>query len=461
MRTSEEHSFMRADGRRLSYTYWRPSSSEGQDHRAVLLLHDGGERQEQLRQVVEELNLPDFGIAAWAAGAQASSSDDDGSSAGLSGLVRELDAFARHVSRHHGIDIGEMAVMAQGFEAVLAAVWAHDYAPRLRCMILARPAFEIRERVKPAPTGEAQSKSPNDALRGVDSASERIIADAQAMHTPLQLFISGSDLHARQQSQLEFFERFGSEVKEKHVCDGFDNDGSGWKNDAQSLATARDFLLKTFEQPLRRDFLLHADRSGHTKEEFEALCRPLPLFSSRRLSFAAAQFFMRTVGFLSDGIRLGLKTGFDSGSTFDYVYRSQPAGITRLGRNIDESYLNSIGWRGIRVRRQHLQELLIRSARQLQSEGQPVRVLDIAAGVGRYVLDAVAKLESKVDGILLRDYSELDVRQGRALIEEKGLEGIASFEQGDAFDRASLAAIRPRPTLAIVCGLYELFPDNS
>jgi len=35
------------------------------------------------------------------------------------------------------------------------------------------------------------------------------------------------------------------------------------------------------------------------------------------------------------------------------------------------------------------------------------------------------------------------------------------FQQGDAFDRAALAAIRPRPTLAIVSGLYELFPDNA
>ena len=35
------------------------------------------------------------------------------------------------------------------------------------------------------------------------------------------------------------------------------------------------------------------------------------------------------------------------------------------------------------------------------------------------------------------------------------------IEQGDAFDRASLAAIRPRPTICVVSGLYELFPDNA
>ena len=33
--------------------------------------------------------------------------------------------------------------------------------------------------------------------------------------------------------------------------------------------------------------------------------------------------------------------------------------------------------------------------------------------------------------------------------------------QGDAFDRHSLAAASPRPTIAIVSGLYELFPGND
>lgn len=32
---------------------------------------------------------------------------------------------------------------------------------------------------------------------------------------------------------------------------------------------------------------------------------------------------------------------------------------------------------------------------------------------------------------------------------------------GDAFDGASLAAVAPRPTIAIVSGLYELFPENG
>ena len=54
-------------------------------------------------------------------------------------------------------------------------------------------------------------------------------------------------------------------------------------------------------------------------------------------------------------MRLGHETGFDSGSTLDYVYRNQPAGTGPLGRLIDRQYLESIGWRGIRQRKLHLE----------------------------------------------------------------------------------------------------------
>ena len=53
------------------------------------------------------------------------------------------------------------------------------------------------------------------------------------------------------------------------------------------------------------------------------------------------------------------------------------------------------------------------------------------------------------------------VEHGTALIEDKGFSGIARFEQGDAFDRAGLAANPRRFTLGIVSGLYELVPDNA
>ena len=47
------------------------------------------------------------------------------------------------------------------------------------------------------------------------------------------------------------------------------------------------------------------------------------------------------------------------------------------------------------------------------------------------------------------------------MIAQRGMSGRVRFEQGDAFNPEELSALTPRPTLAIVSGLYELFPENE
>jgi SAM-dependent methyltransferase len=141
------------------------------------------------------------------------------------------------------------------------------------------------------------------------------------------------------------------------------------------------------------------------------------------------------------------------------VYRNRASGITPLGTLIDWFYLNSPGWRGIRVRKRLIEELIARVAKSLRQAGRSVRIVDVAAGHGRYVLEAIAKLDIAPDDVLLRDFDPQNVELGRRLIAEKKL--AARFEQGDAFDRASLDALSPKPTIGIVSGLFELFPEND
>jgi SAM-dependent methyltransferase len=170
---------------------------------------------------------------------------------------------------------------------------------------------------------------------------------------------------------------------------------------------------------------------------------------------------MASFGRLSSGVSLGFATGFDSGSTLDYVYRNRAEGITPLGRLIDWFYLNAVGWRGIRVRKQHIERALRETVAKLVHAGSPIRILDIAAGHGRYVLEALDGMPDHIESVLLRDFSELNVAAGTRLIRQKEMTSLARFERGDAFDEESLAGVTPRPTLAVVSGLYELFPDNA
>jgi hypothetical protein len=169
---------------------------------------------------------------------------------------------------------------------------------------------------------------------------------------------------------------------------------------------------------LNRPSLADADRSGYTRDEADRLASPLPRFSPRGLFWAAARLNVKLGGLVSEGIRLGHRTGFDSGSTLDYVYRNQPGGRGRFGRLIDRIYLQSIGWRGIRQRKAHLEERLGAAMERLAGRGLPVRILDVAAGHGRYVLEALAAARSSPTPSCCAT-TAINVDAGRALIREK------------------------------------------
>ncbi len=493
-RTASEHHFTTHDRVALFYRHWpaaRPSRG------AVVMFHRGHEHSGRLAHLVDELDLPDFDFFAWDARGHGLSPGERGWSPSFGTSVRDVQTFVEHLRDTHGIALADMAVLAQSVGAVLVSTWAHDYAPPVRCLVLASPAFQVKLYVPFARPGLAllqklrgnffvnsyvkakflthdparQASYDSDPLiaraisvnilLGLYEAAERVVADAQAITLPTQLLISGADWVVHHAPQHAFFERLGAAVKEKHVLDGFYHDTLGEKDRAPALARIRDFILRRFAEPVSRPDLRHADQHGASRDEAEALSRPLPALSPRGLYWAAYRASLKLGGLLSEGVALGHRTGFDSGSTLDYVYRNTPSGAGPIGRAIDRNYLDAIGWRGIRQRKLHLEELLRLALRHLQQEGRPQRLLDIAAGHGRYVLEALEGAARRPDSILLRDFSDINVRDGAALIRAKGLQDIARFEKGDAFDPASLAAVTPRPTIGIVSGLYELFPDNG
>ncbi len=493
-RVAEEHFFRSSDGTRLFYRYW--PAPYGRATQAVILFHRGHEHSGRLQHIVDELDLPQMAMFAWDARGHGRSVDDGDGSATLGTLVKDVDTFVRHVSDLYGIPIENIAVLGQSVGGVLAATWVHDYAPKIRCMVLATPAFKVKlyvplartvltlvhrvignfhvnSYVKPrALTHDPERIASYEAdplirrpisvkiLVALYSTADRVIADAQAIQTPTQLLTSGADFVVHRTPQHEFFERLGSSEKEEHVFAGFYHDTLGEKDRHLAIEKARNFIVGMFARPEAVADLRDADKVGYTKEEFDSLGRPLPRLSPKAVRFAAAKLGIRTGGRLSDGIRLALKTGFDSGGSLDYVYRNQPSGITPIGKLIDWFYLNSIGWRGIRIRKQNIEQMILQAIANLRAAGRAVRIVDIAAGHARYIFEALED-GVKADQVLLRDYSPENVSQGHMQIQQRRMQDFIRFELGDAFDRKSLGGIMPRPTLGMVSGLYELFPENA
>ena len=497
MRPVQLHTFTTHDGVELSYRHWPETTPADGPRQAVVLFHRGHEHGGRMAHLVDELELPHCDFFAWDARGHGLSPGARGDSPSFATNVRDVQTFVEHIGAHHGIAEQDLAVVAQSVGAVIVSTWAHDYAPKVRCLVLASPAFKVKLYVPFARPGlkllhawrgnffvnsyvkarflshdpERIASFENDSLiarpisvtmlLGLYEAADRIVADAQAIQVPTQLLISGADFVVHRKPQEDFFERLGSLRKEKHLLPGFFHDTLGERDRAHALSRARRFILRNFEEPVARPSLLDADRLGATCAEAEELAAPLPKNSLRDLYWRATRAGMRLGSTLSEGVKLGFDTGFDSGSTLDYVYRNQPTGKGALGCLIDQNYLDSIGWRGIRQRKLHAEELLRLAMARLREAGRAVRIVDIAAGHGRYILESLEGQEQRPDAILLRDYSDINVRDGNALIQQKGLGDIARFVKGDAFDREDLAALEPKPTLAVVSGLYELFGSNQ
>jgi alpha-beta hydrolase superfamily lysophospholipase/SAM-dependent methyltransferase len=481
-----EHTLTLRDGAELFYRAWRP---ERPVTKALLLFHRGHEHSGRWHDTVAALRLDDVAVFAWDQRGHGRSAGERGSAPDLATVIRDAEEWARHLVAAHDIALDDTIVLAHSLGAVIATAWVHDYAPPIRGLILATPAFRVKLyvpfaipflRLRQKLFGPGYVKSfvkagmlthdPEEAERyradpfifpqiavkmllDLHDASARLLDDAGAITAPLLVLAAGSDWVVRESAQRRFVERASSPVKRFERLPGFSHAIFHEKDRRLAVEKVKDFIRECFSRRPAPP-LLDADRRGFTCDEYDRLARP----GGRR--FAPVRWLMKGPGRLSRGINLGWKHGYDSGVMLDYIYENRAQGITPLGRLIDRGFLNAIGWRGIRCRRGLLVQALRSIIQETHAEGRPVRLLDIASGPGRYVLETIAKLNTIPIAALLRDYKQENLDAAARLSHQLGLANV-TVAHGDAFDRAALAAVTPRPTIAIVSGLYELFPDNE
>ena len=490
----QQKTFLTSDGTELFYRYH--PAADGSSGKAIVLFHRGHEHSGRMMFVADELGFDDFAYFAWDARGHGMSPGERGDSPSIGTSIADIQDFMQHIQREYGIEPENIAVIAQSVGAVLVSAWLHDYAPKIRCAVLASPAFKVKLYVPFARSGlkvmqhfrgnffvnsyvksrylthntERQQSYDNDPLiaraisvrilLGLYEAAERVVADAQAITTPLQLLVSGSDWVVHHKPQHDFYNRLGSHIKERHVFAGFYHDTLGEQNRSAVFKEMRRFIRARFDAPLQVVGVTDAHIHGDSRREADELATPLSPFSPRGAFWASYRAAMNLGAKWSEGLRIGKETGYDSGSTLDYVYRNQPQGSNKFGEMVDKHYLNAIGWRGIRQRKVNIGKAIQTAFNKLRAAEKPVHVLDIASGHGRYVLDALTE-NTRPDSVRLRDYSPINVEAGRKLIAERNLQDIVSFDEVNAYDRANYQNLNPRPTLGIVSGLHELFADND
>jgi alpha-beta hydrolase superfamily lysophospholipase len=226
-----ERTFRTHDGADLFYRHWPAQGARARG--AIVLFHRGHEHSGRMAHLVDELDLPDFDFYAWDARGHGLSPGERGYSPSFGTSVRDVQTFVDHITAAHGVAPADMHIVAQSVGAVLVATWAHDYAPQVRGITLASPAFRVKLYVPFARAGLKPQYLTHDAERiesyrrdplisrpiavgvllGLYEAAERVVRDAQAITQPLQLLISGADWVVHRKPQQQFFERLGSAVK--------------------------------------------------------------------------------------------------------------------------------------------------------------------------------------------------------------------------------------------------------
>ena len=477
------------DGTELFYRAWHPG--EPADC-ALILIHRGHEHSGRVRNLVRELNLEGFSAFSWDSRGHGHSPGDRGFSPSFGHVVRDLDAFSKYVTATHGIRPEDSVVIANSIGAVVTAAWVHDYAPRIRAMVLATPAFSIKLYVPFAlPLLRLQMKLKKDPfvksyvrpsmltsdpvevdaytqdemikrnvsvriVSQLDCVAQRILEDAAAITTPTLVLSAGSDWVVRTAPQKKFFDQLSSEQKAYQLYPEFKHAIFHEAERSRPIQRTREFILQAFESPVDRTPL--QDAAGYTQQELERLSRPATLF--KRAGYALTRGMMKSLGRLSDGIRLGWDRGFSSGEMLDYVYANRPRGSLLLGGMIDRSYLDAVGWKGIRIRGQHLQARLQEAIHtQLEKEGS-VCIVDLAAGAGRYVLNSLDRNRDCGVSARLCDRDTTALERGRSRARYLGLTNVTWIES-DAFDPGKVRSVSAGAGIAIVSGLYELFSDNA
>ena len=225
-RTVQEHAFTTHDGISLFYRHW-PSTELRQG--CIVMFHRGHEHSGRMAHLVDELNLPGFDFFAWDARGHGRSPGARGDAPSFGTAVRDVQTFINHISAIHGIATKDIAVLAQSVGAVMVAAWVHDYAPPVRAMVLASPAFKVKLYIPLAwpalrfmkamqgnffvssyvkarfLTHDVKRQNSYDSdplitqaisvniLLGLNDTANRVVADAQAITVPTQLLMSGSD----------------------------------------------------------------------------------------------------------------------------------------------------------------------------------------------------------------------------------------------------------------------------
>ncbi|OCH23484.1 bifunctional alpha/beta hydrolase/class I SAM-dependent methyltransferase [Aliivibrio sp. 1S128] len=480
--TLNHQSFSSWDETKIIYRSW---NQQPDTKGIILLLHRGHEHSGRMEAMANFFVDHNYTVYAWDARGNGLSEGPRDDAEHFSAFAKDLQLFVEQISKETQRSTEDMFVIASSMGAVIATSWVHDYAPNIRGMILATPAFNIRLYVPfaiallkvarklsllPKVTSYVKSKVlthdraqqtiynqdplisrsiSTDLLIDTYQTGQRIIDDAETIHTPTLVLCAGQDWVVSRSAQRKFYNRLSSTKKEWTYYPDLYHAIFHEDKTTDVFNRCQTFIDECFVQPSTKVNYSKANHYGVSKDKMDSLLLP-----SINPVYPITRVVLNSIGRLSQGINIGLQHGFDSGQSLDNVYTNKAQGNTFVGKIVDRIYLDSPGWQGIRCRKVIIAELL----KKYIDATQTFHVLDIASGNGRYLFDLMES--NPLISVEMRDFDPSNIQIMASRIETMNLETRATSIQADAFSKESYLN-KSNYDLAIVSGLFELFPDNT
>lgn len=176
-------------------------------------------------------------------------------------------------------------------------------------------------------------------------------------------------------------------------------------------------------------------------------------------------FYKRVVKPIIFSSRLGRKSMFgyaDSGINFDHIYTNEAKGYTKFGKIIDRVLLNLPAAKATRYRKEKIIKILREEIDKNTSLNKKTRIVDIASGPARYLVELITDdIKDSVEALCLDvDVHSLDygknIAGGRPILYKK-----SNVLKIGAHHKRLSEKRNWQPNVVVSSGLYEYLDDES
>lgn len=155
-----------------------------------------------------------------------------------------------------------------------------------------------------------------------------------------------------------------------------------------------------------------------------------------------------------------------TGYNFDHMYTRQANGYYGIGKIIDFVLLRLPAVKATRVRKANIIRVLSEEIERRKKKEKTTRIMDIACGAGRYLVEVDSRFNQEGVEIIGVDYDSKSLRLGRSIATTYNIdENSLRYLRGNVFQLDHLKKfgdrIHWRPDIILASGLIEYLDDDK